>query len=158
MGSFRQTEHVWNAWQRTLEITRALEARVVLFQCPRSFLPTSENLINVSAFFRRIEREGFRVAWEPRGEAWTDNLVGELCAEYQLIHCVDPFKAVSVEGDIRYWRLHGRGSYSYRYTAADLSALRHMWTKRSQPGYIMFNNFSSKADAMRFRSSVTPAV
>ena len=71
----------------------------------------------------------------------------ELCAEYDLIHCVDPFEAVSVHGDMRYWRLHGRGSYSYRYTDADLAALRHMLTKSPQPGYLMFNNFSSKADA-----------
>jgi len=151
VGSFHQTEQVWHAWQRTLEIARALDARVILFQCPKSFIPTSENLINVSAFFRRIDREHIRVAWEPRGEAWTDDLVRELCLEYQLIHCVDPFEAVSVQGDIRYWRLHGRGSYSYRYTDADLAALRHMLTKHSQPGYLMFNNFSSKADALRFR-------
>ena len=71
VGSFRQTDQVWQAWQRTLEIARTLEARVVLFQCPKSFLPTSENLTNFSAFFRRVERESFRLAWEPRGEAWT---------------------------------------------------------------------------------------
>src|SRR3954471_20830090 len=44
VGSFRQTEQVWQAWLRTLEIARELEARVILFQCPKSFRPTSENL------------------------------------------------------------------------------------------------------------------
>ena len=133
VGSFRQTDQVWEAWQRTLEIARTLEARVVLFQCPKSFFPTSENLINFSAFFRRVERGSFRLAWEPRGEAWTEDVVRELCAEYDLIHCVDPFEAVSVHGDMRYWRLHGRGSYSYRYTDADLAALRRMLAKRRSP-------------------------
>ena len=151
VGSFRQTDQVWQAWQRTLEIARVVEARVILFQCPKSFIPTSENLINFSAFFRRVERTGFRLAWEPRGEAWTADIVRDLCAEYDLTHCVDPFEAMSVHGDMRYWRLHGRGSYSYRYTDADLNALRHMLTKQPQPGYLMFNNFSSKADALRFR-------
>jgi len=150
-GSFRQTDQVWQAWHRTLEIARVLEARVILFQCPKSFHPTSENLINFSAFFRRVERDGFRLAWEPRGETWTENIVRELCVEYGLIHCVDPFESLSVHGEIRYWRLHGRGSYSYRYTDADLIALRHMLSKRPLPGYLMFNNFSSKADALRFR-------
>ena len=151
VGSFRQTDQVWQAWHRTLEIARVLEARVILFQCPKSFHPTSENLINFSAFFRRVERDGFRLAWEPRGETWTENIVRELCVEYGLIHCVDPFESLSVHGEIRYWRLHGRGSYSYRYTDADLIALRHMLSKRPLPGYLMFNNFSSKADALRFR-------
>jgi uncharacterized protein YecE (DUF72 family) len=101
----------------------------------------------LSAFFR-MERDGFR---EPRGEAWTEDVVRELCAEHQLIHCVDPFEAESVHGDMRYWRLHGRGSYSYRYTDADLEHLRQMLAMRPQSGYLMFNNFSSKADALRFR-------
>ena len=151
VGSFRQTEQVWGAWQRTLDIARALDARVILFQCPKSFLPTSANLINFSAFFRRVNRDGFRLAWEPRGEACTEDVVRDLCAEYELIHCVDPFEATSVHGDMRYWRLHGRGSYAYRYTDADLELIKQMLSKRPQPGYLMFNNFSSKADALRFR-------
>jgi len=101
-----------------------------------------------------VERESFRLAWEPRGEAWTADIVRELCVEHSLVHCVDPFEAVSVHGEMRYWRLHGRGSYSYRYTDADLVALRHMLTKEPQAGFLMFNNFSSKADASRFRQVV----
>lgn len=151
VGSFRQTEQVWQAWLRTLEIARALEARAILFQCPKSFLPTSENLINCSAFFRRVNREAFRLAFEPRGEAWTEDIVREFCAEYDLVHCVDPFEATAVHGDSRYWRLHGRGSYAYRYTDADLIRLQRMVDERPQSGYLMFNNFSSKADALRFR-------
>jgi len=151
VGSFRQTEQVWQAWLRTLEIARALDARVILFQCPKSFLPTSENLVNCSAFFRRVNREAFRLSFEPRGPAWTPDIVGDFCAEYDLVHCVDPFEATAVHGNIRYWRLHGRGSYAYRYTDADLIRLRRMLDERPQSGYLMFNNFSSKADALRFR-------
>lgn len=151
VGSFRQTDQVWRAWRRTLAIAKALEARVILFQCPKSFGPTRENLINLSAFFRRVERDGFHLAWEPRGEGWAEDVVRELCAEYDLIHCVDPFESVSVHGTITYWRLHGRGSYSYRYTDADLERLEQMLAERPQPGHLMFNNFSSKADALRFR-------
>jgi uncharacterized protein YecE (DUF72 family) len=154
VGSFRQTEQVWQAWQRTLDVARALDASVILFQCPKSFLPNSEDLINFSAFFRRVNRERFRLAWEPRGEAWTEDVVRELCAEYDLVHCVDPFGATSAHGDFTYWRLHGRGSYSYRYTDGDLVRLKQMLASRPQPGYLMFNNFSSKADALRFRTLV----
>ena len=151
VGLFRQTEQVQSAWQRTLDVARAVDASVVLFQCPKSFLPTSENLINFSAFFRRLDRPRFRIAWEPRGEAWTEDIVRELCAEYDLIHCVDPFETRSVHGTPGYWRLHRRGSYSYRYTDADLIRLKKMVWAADGPGYLMFNNFSSKADALRFR-------
>lgn len=151
VGSFRQTEQVWQAWQRTIDVARALDANIILFQCPKSFLPTSENLTNFSAFFRRVNRESFRLAWEPRGEAWTEDVVRDLCVEYDLVHCVDPFEATSVYGDMTYLRLHGRGSYSYRYTDGDLVFIKQMLSKRPRPGYLMFNNFSSKADALRFR-------
>jgi uncharacterized protein YecE (DUF72 family) len=151
VGSFRRTEQVQAAWQITLGVARAVDASVVLFQCPKSFLPTAENLLNFSAFFRQLERPGFRVAWEPRGEGWTEDIVRELCVEYDLIHCVDPFEGRSVHGTPRYWRLHGLGSYSYRYTDEDLILLRRMVGTADGPGYLMFNNFSSKADALRFR-------
>jgi uncharacterized protein YecE (DUF72 family) len=151
VGSFRQTEQVQAAWHRTVAVARAVDARVVLFQCPKSFLPTSENLINFSAFFRQLDRDGFTLAWEPRGEAWTEDIVRDLCAEYDLIHGVDPFEVTSVHGELTYWRLHGRGSYAYRYTDGDLVLLRRMLDKANSPGYLMFNNFSSKADALRFR-------
>ena len=151
VGSFRQTDQVWRAWLRTLDVARAVDAHVILFQCPQSFLPTSENLINVSAFFRKVSRDQFRLAFEPRGEAWTPDIVHDLCAEHNLLHCVDPFDNASVFGDLRYWRLHGRESYAYRYTDKDLSALRQMLIKQPQPGFLMFNNFSSKVDAQRFR-------
>jgi len=151
VGSFRHTQQVQAAWQRTLSVARALEAEVVLFQCPKSFMPTSQNLINFSAFFRELDRQGLRLAWEPRGDAWTEDIVRELCQEYDLIHCVDPFDASSVYGDPGYWRLHGRGSYSYRYTDSDLRLLRRMLEKTDAARYVMFNNFSSKADALRFQ-------
>jgi uncharacterized protein YecE (DUF72 family) len=152
VGAFRPTAQVWHAWQRTLEIAEALDARVILFQCPKSFLPTGENLQNLSGFFHRVDRGTFRLAWEPRGEEWNEDLVRELCAEHSLIHCVDPLEARSVYGDMTYWRLHGRGSYAYRYTDADLNIIRRMLLEKPAAGYVMFNNFSSKADAQRLIS------
>jgi uncharacterized protein YecE (DUF72 family) len=60
------------AWERPLAVTRAVDARVVLFQCPKSFL--RKNLLNFSAFFRQLDHAGFRLAWEPPGEAWTKDI------------------------------------------------------------------------------------
>jgi uncharacterized protein YecE (DUF72 family) len=150
-GSFQPSNVVWQAWQRTLEIAQTLDARIILFQCPKSFLPTSANLSKFMAFFRRIAPGQFQLAWEPRGEAWTEDLVRELCQECGLIHCVDPLTHKAFSNQTTYWRLHGLGSYSYQYTDSDLEELKRLVLGERNAGYLMFNNISAKADARRFR-------
>ena len=152
LGSFQPTDQVMRAWERTAEIARLLDARVILFQCPKSFVPSDRNLSNLCSFFRSIPRAGLgQLAWEPRGEEWTEDVVREICQEFNLVHCVEPFLGLSWHEPFRYWRLHGRGSYSYRYSVADLVKLKRMLGRDSTPGFVMFNNFSSKADALRFQ-------
>ncbi len=152
LGSFRDTEPVWRAWEMTREIAEVLQASVVVFQCPASFKPTPENLQSFSQFFRKAGRQPFRMAWEPRGP-WPPELVYEMCAEHGLIHCVDPFVSLSVYGDPLYWRLHGKGSYSYHYTDEDLSDLKELLlrSETDHSAYVLFNNVSMKADADRFK-------
>ena len=155
-GSFRPTEQVALAWQRTREIASILDARVIVFQCPASFTPTRENIRNLNEFFHGVDlnsqRDGRLFAWEPRGIDWTDALVGELCARNRLLHCVDPLVRDSVFGDVVYWRLHGRGGYRYRYTEEDLAEIREKLRTHAAASeqYVMFNNISSKEDALRF--------
>ena len=154
-GSFRPTEQVWLAWERTREIADVLDAQVIVFQCPKSFLPTRESTRNLTSFFRQIGRSDRTFVWEPRGDAWSPELIRDLCAANNLIHCVDPFKAVSVYGDGLYWRLHGKTGYRYRYTDEDLAELETKLQAQARlpgPNYIMFNNIYSKQDALRFRS------
>jgi uncharacterized protein YecE (DUF72 family) len=153
VGSFRPTEQVWLAWERTAEIARAVRAEVVLFQCPASFRPERENIANLRSFFSHIKREGFSLAWEPRGN-WPVDLLQELCRELNLIHCVDPFQTDPMPGQHIYWRLHGKGGYSYRYSDEELTELltmlsRHSGVERS-PAYVFFNNIWMKDDAVRF--------
>ena len=122
---------------------------MVVFQCPASFTATSVNVRNFSKFFQKLGRQPFRMAWEPRGP-WPPELIYELCAENHLIHCVDPFVNHSVYGEPLYWRLHGKGGYSYRYTDEELEQLQAM-LEPNRPAYVMFNNVSMKEDAERFR-------
>ena len=155
-GNFRCTEQVRLAWERTREIAAVLDARVIVFQCPKSFLPTRENTANLARFFQEIERDGRTLAWEPRGDAWRPKLVRDLCAANNLVHCVDPFQNDAVHGDILYWRLHGRAGYRYRYTDEDLAELKLNLRRQSAAGarYVMFNNIYSKEDALRFIAAV----
>ena len=152
-GSFRPTEQVALAWERTRAIAATLDARVVVFQCPRSFLPTSENARNLRSFFGGIERDGRTLAWEPRGEDWRPSLVRELCTELDLVHCVDPFQNDPAREGLIYWRLHGKAGYRYQYTEADLQELHGKVREHAQapgPHYIMFNNIYSRQDALRY--------
>ena len=151
-GSFQETEEVWSAWMKTLEVANAVRASVVLFQCPASFRASRANIENLSRFFRKIGPQSFRLAWEPRGP-WPAEIVRDLCAQYHLIHCVDPLVSAPDCKSAPYWRLHGRGSYSYRYTDEDLVELKRLlFLAPTEPGaYILFNNVTMKEDANRFR-------
>jgi uncharacterized protein YecE (DUF72 family) len=157
VGSFRPTEQVGLAWERTAVIARALEARVVLFQCPASFRPEPENLQNLRRFFSHIKRGEFKLAWEPRGD-WPSDLVAEICENFELFHCIDPFQVDPTGVRAAYWRLHGKGSYSYQYSDADLEHLLHVSqicvTNGDGPQYILFNNIWMKGDALRFQQLV----
>jgi uncharacterized protein YecE (DUF72 family) len=152
-GSFRPTEQVRLAWERTREIAQILDAAVILFQCPASFDPTPTNVHNFRTFFESVERGPSLLAWEPRGP-WPPSLVQELCAEFNLIHCVDPFAAESQYGATIYWRLHGRGGYNYDYSDEELQCLAVEAARRSEEGravYVLFNNIRMARDAARFQ-------
>jgi uncharacterized protein YecE (DUF72 family) len=155
-GNFRPTEQVWWAWQRTKEIAEILRAEVIVFQCPKSFLPHRENIRNISAFFQQIDRGSHIFAWEPRGDEWNPALIRDLCVENNLLHCVDPFQSEPVYGNSLYWRLHGRSGYRYRYTDEDLAILDAKLRAQADvpgPNYILFNNIYAKEDAIRFCAS-----
>ncbi len=151
LGAFRNTPQVWLAWERTREIAAVINATVIVFQCPASFLPTPINVENFTRFFQRIGPQPCQLAWEPRG-SWPPELIRELCAQHSLIHCVDPFVNQPVYGDVLYWRLHGKGGFSHRYTDENLRELQEALRLRQKgrTAYIMFNNIPMKDDAMRF--------
>ncbi|MCL6620941.1 MAG: DUF72 domain-containing protein [Syntrophobacterales bacterium] len=147
-GAFRPTQVVREAWEVTREVAAALEARVVVFQCPASFTPTPEHREHLTAFFRGITRDDLLLAWEPRG-AWPREEVERLCRELRLLPVVDPLATPSFPGPLAYFRLHGQGGYRYRYTDADLAQLARL-VKERQEAYVLFNNLSMWEDAQRF--------
>ncbi len=153
-GSFRPTEQVGLAWERTAAIATALRAQTVLFQCPASFRPEPENLVNLRQFFSEINRKQLQLAWEPRGE-WPSDLVISLCQELNLLYCIDPFETDATKAPAPYWRLHGKGGYRYKYSDDDLEVLLRLLKQRNDgPNrlcYIFFNNIWMKEDALRFQ-------
>lgn len=154
-GAFRWNDVTRMAWERTLEIARILDARAVVFQTARSFKPTEENLRRIRTFFETIDRGGFRMVFEPRGDAWTDEIVGSLVTDLGLVHGVDPFLREPVGGRrkpaVRYYRLHGLPAYTYHYAYSeeDLAFLEERLGEARET-FVLFNNDSMAQDARRF--------
>lgn len=156
VGQFQPTEEVWNAWLTTLEVARALEAAVIVFQCPASFRPVEKNIRNLESFFGRVGACGIELAWEPRGD-WPPDVIRNLCDRFALIHCVDPFSGKPVTRGTRYFRLHGRGGYKYQYLDAELEDLRKLaLADTHNDTYVMFNNVFMRSDAARFLALLAP--
>lgn len=148
-GFFKPTGTVASAWETTLASARALDARVILFQCPAKFQPVPENILNMKRFFSGIERGGFEFAWEPRGKLWDDGIIKELCTELDLMHCTDPFARRSLTPKRCYYRLHGIPRWRHTYEDDELRDLAGL-IPASASGYVLFNNITMKDDAVRF--------
>ncbi len=146
-GSFRLTPVVLTAWQATREIALALNARIILFQCPARFGPIPENLGRLRRFFQHLDRGGFVFAWEPRCD-WPRETVAALGRELDLVLALDPFATPPFPGPLAYFRLHGRGGYRYAYTEDDLQELASLLAGHAE-AYVLFNNMHMWTDACR---------
>ncbi|MBI4184985.1 MAG: DUF72 domain-containing protein [Proteobacteria bacterium] len=149
VGSFQPSEAVFAAWKRTREAAAALEARLIVFQCPGSFTPSPGHVANMRAFFSAAARDGLRFLWEPRGE-WPEETIRALCRELDLVHCVDPFLHLPLTPGLAYFRLHGIGGHGYRYAEADFARLLAVAEAHPET-YVLFNNLGMFEDAERFQ-------
>lgn len=164
-GFLKPTKENFEAWNKVLEICRALKARICVFQTPPSFGFSAENAGNVREFFSSINRDKLLIAWEPRG-TWLKhlNVVKRLCDSLDLIHVVDVFRRGPVSSyPVCYIRLHGIGrgevNYRYKYTEDDLKVLLEkvegLFDKGYREIYVLFNNVFMAEDALRFKQIVS---
>lgn len=148
-GHFRPVRVVFDAWEITKEIAEILNSRIIVFQTPKSFIQSDENIRNMREFFNSIERK-FIFCWEPRG--WDREVVKEVCEKLDLVHVSDPFVEKSTHGRIKYYRLHGF-NYRHKYSDEELEWLANEVLKEKEC-YVMFNNVHMLDDALRFRRIV----
>lgn len=147
-GFFKPTPEVFQARDDTLEFARALDSRVILFQCPPSFGESEEHIHNLRHFFQPMKESGYLLAWEPR-RGWSEQTVAKLCAELDLVHCVDPMISRSLYGTPPYYRLHGGERYRHRYSDDELRELRQK--VKGTDSYVLFNNLNMFDDALSFK-------
>ncbi|MCS7142902.1 MAG: DUF72 domain-containing protein [Aigarchaeota archaeon] len=156
-GNLQPTEEVFRSWSSTLEICRILDAPICVIQTPYSFEENERNVKNIKEFFRTVELDDLKIAFEFRG--WSRDTVRDLCSRLNLIHVVDPFVSTpswTLNGEIAYFRLHGSPPgphpYVYRYTNADLLRLLDLVINtEARIVYVLFNNVGMFEDARRFK-------
>ncbi len=143
------------AFERIEEVAKVLKAKIILLQTPASFKPTTTNIRNLKSFLSTIDSK-FLIAWEPRGN-WDDKIIKEICEEFNLIHCVDPFRHKTQyfsKKKIAYLRLHGLGKpmmYRYKFSDEELADLKKIINKlKVKTVYVLFNNVYMYEDALRF--------
>jgi uncharacterized protein YecE (DUF72 family) len=159
VGLLRLTDFTRKSWNETVEVAKALNARVVVVQMPPSFEGNEANLQRISDFFGTVET-GIIPAVEFRHETWTDKLeeVRDLMRGYNGIVVTDPLKMKVPNQVMQYHRLHGIDgftNYRHRYSDGELKQL--MRKLGSTETYVLFNNFAMREDAERF-SKLTGAV
>jgi len=159
-GYLRPTKENFDAWMKTLEAAKILQANVIVIQTPPSFGYSEENVRNIRSFFSQIDRNNMLIGWEPRG-TWKQHLdvVGKLVKELNLIHIVDILKLKPAAiGRVAYIRLHGlNGEVNYRYKYKDedldrlLKCIEELYNNGVETVYVMFNNVFMFDDALRFK-------
>ena len=77
----------------------------------------------------------------------------EICQEFDIIHCVDPFKNESYYGMPKYYRLHGITGYNYDYSMDELKKLYEI-CKLNENVYCMFNNTKMLKNALEFKKII----
>ncbi|MEM0203869.1 MAG: DUF72 domain-containing protein [Archaeoglobaceae archaeon] len=135
-GFFKPIKAVFDAWEVTRQIAKALKSNFILFQTPRSFKATEENIKNMREFFGSVERE-FVFGWEPRG--WESETVKRICEELSLVHVVDPFENAPTHGELRYFRIHKNHSDD------------ELRTLLNKADYLLFNNPFMLRDAEKVK-------
>jgi uncharacterized protein YecE (DUF72 family) len=161
-GLLKPTRLNFEAWNKTLEVCKALKSKVCLLQTPPQFNCTKENIQNMYEFLSKIQRNNLFIAWEPRGD-WKDpsnkESIKKVCEDLKLIHVVDLLRYDPIiTCEIVYTRLHGLGlkeyNYSYKYTDEDLKKLLIKIKELEKFGislvYVLFNNVWMGEDAKRF--------
>lgn len=161
-GYLRPTHENIKAFEETLEIARALGAKIVVLQTPSSMPTGGQAIKQVEEFFEMaISCAGKNVVigWEVRGPLLKLPELKHVFERFDLLHVVDIFRNKPLykhSMNVLYTRLHGIGpgevNYSYNYTDEDLTNLCSMLLEEGfKTGYVMFNNVKMLDNALRFK-------
>lgn len=149
------SDQAFDVYEKMKELANELRTKILIFQSPSNFKPSSKNLEKVKRFFEKIERNDFIFVWEVRwANTWTEEIVKKIFSEMGINQCVDPFRQECFYfKDLVYYRLHGLGKasmYNYNFSLEELKFLSKKLKKEKKPVYILFNNAYCYENALQF--------
>jgi uncharacterized protein YecE (DUF72 family) len=163
-GYLKPSRENISAFEKTLAVSRALGARIVILQTPSSMPDNEETIKNVDSFFENAKSlvKNEVIGWEIRGPLLSRGELYRVLEKHDVVQVVDLFRARNpFKGSIKllYTRLHGIGpgevNYSYNYTDEDLEKLYNMLVEEDYvEAYVMFNNVRMLNNALRFKEIV----
>lgn len=152
-GFFKDTDEVYQAWERTEKVAEILQSRIILFQTPASFKPTNEHIESLKNFFEKIKSDRFIFVFELRNWPWERLLeVAETVGFVPVVTEENLDKRLPER--LCYIRLHGKKGYKYRYTDEELMALARRIIAMHKETYVFFNNLSMYEDALRLKKVI----
>ncbi|MEM4661835.1 MAG: DUF72 domain-containing protein [Desulfurococcaceae archaeon] len=161
-GYLKPTRENIEAFEKTLEIAKALKAKIVVLQTPSSMPATEQTIKQVKEFFENAAScagGNVVIGWEVRGTLLKLPELKVVFEKFDVLHVTDIFKSKPLyrhNMGVLYTRLHGIGpgevNYSYNYTDEDLVKLCSMLLEEEfKTGYVMFNNVKMLDNAIRFK-------
>ncbi|MEM0001504.1 MAG: DUF72 domain-containing protein [Desulfurococcaceae archaeon] len=160
-GYLKPTRENIEAFEKTLEVSRILNSRIIVLQTPSSMPSTSETLVNIDRFFDEVRTLINRelIGWEIRGPLLNTQQLKKILEKHDVVHVVDVFRTKPLHKgskNVFYIRLHGVGpgevNYSYNYTDEDLEKLYSILLEEEfGESYVMFNNVKMLNNALRLK-------
>jgi uncharacterized protein YecE (DUF72 family) len=149
VGHFERSRWTDEAWERTDQLARALEAQAVVLQTPPSFKASTEHATRLENFLAHAMRPRIALVWEWTKGSWPDRKAVDLCERIGAVPAVDPTTTPIPDGEFVYLRFGGNTNSKRQLRDDDLKdvALKI----RDRIGWVIFSNKACEEDALRFQ-------
>ena len=161
VGHLKPTKENFQLYERMLEISDALKARILHFQFPPSFEVTDDVIADWRDFFKsERSQSGLHKAFEIRNVAsMNSNRVKSFLTENDFIPTVDASRLKmesSADSKIAYTRVFGHGEHTqWSFDSSELQQLKeNVESTPARRRYVTFHNITMYEDASRMRTLV----
>jgi len=152
VGQLAPGKELDEAFEASLEVARAVEARCIVLQTPPTVRPTALNRKRLAALFERIPPEGTVRCWEPLG-MWERAEMLELSRSMGVVLVLDAAREQPPRGPFAYTRLRALGS-SAALGASTIERVADRLRRKREAFVIV----ESGRDAPRVRSALSTAL
>ena len=152
---FKAVPETFEVLEKMVVICKILDAEILHFQTPPSFLPNKANAETIMDFFSSAKLDSIRAALEIRSTSDTEPGFFKIMQDLNIIHAIDLLKGKkpAYSSDILYTRLFGKGYHNiYQPLDSELKKVDKIASKGNiKKAYITMHSNRMFKDAARFR-------